>query len=142
MATKPTSPFPEFDVTKIMGEFRIPGLDMNALMDAQRKNIEAVTSANRLAFEGLQAAAARQADILRQSMEEAQSMVKEMMTSGTAEDRVAKQAELTKQAFERTLAHMKEVAEMIAKSNTEAAEIINKRVSESLDEIKSLAVKK
>ena len=138
MATKPTSPFPEFDITKIMGEFRIPGLDMNA----QRKNIEAVTSANRLAFEGLQAAAARQADILRQSMEEAQSMVKEMMTSGTAEDRVAKQADLTKQAFERTLSHMKEVAEMIAKSNTEAAEIINKRVSESLDEIKALAVKK
>ena len=142
MATKSTSPFPEFDITKVMGEFKIPGLDMNAMMDAQRKNIEAVTNANRLAFEGLQAAAARQADILRQSMEEAQGMIKEMMTSGTAEDRVAKQAELTKQAFERTLSHMKEVAEMIAKSNTEAADIINKRVSESLDEIKSLAVKK
>ena len=36
---------------------------------------------------------------------------------------------------------MKELAEMLAKSNTEAAEVITSRISESLDELKSMASK-
>ena len=127
------------DITKMMADFKLPGLDMDGLMATQRKNIEAVQAANKLAMEGLQAIAQRQTEILRQTMEEMSKMMSEMMSAGTPEDRVAKQADLMKTAFERALSNMREMAEMIAKSNTEAAEVISTRVSENLEEIKSMA---
>ena len=140
MANQPT-PFWEMDISKMVGDFKLPGVDMESLLAAQRKNIEALTAANRLALEGVQAVAQRQAEILRQTMEETSKMVSDLMAAGTPEDRVAKQADLMKSAFEKALANMRELAEMIAKSNTEAAEVISKRVSENLEEIKSMAKK-
>ena len=140
MVNQPT-PFWEMDISKMVGDFKLPGVDMESLLAAQRKNIEALTAANRLALEGVQAVAQRQAEILRQTMEETSKMVSDLMAAGTPEDRVAKQADLMKSAFEKALANMRELAEMIAKSNTEAAEVISKRVSENLEEIKSMAKK-
>jgi phasin family protein len=132
-------PFWDMDVSKMMGDMKVPGVDMDALMQSQRKNIEALTAANKLAFEGMQAVATRQTEILRSTMDELSKMTQEMMAAGTPEDRVAKQADLTKAAFEKSLANMKEIAEMIAKSNSEAADVITQRVSATLEEIKGMA---
>ena len=138
MAKPAAYPFFEMDVSKMMSEFKVPGVDIDAIMASQRKNIEAVTAANQLAIEGMQAVVRRQAEILRQTMEETSSMVTEVMGPGTPEDKMAKQAELVKVAFEKALANMKELAEMVAKSNTEAANVISKRFSESLEELKAM----
>ena len=83
----------------------------------------------------------RQAEIIRQSIEEASSLVGDLTSVGAPEEKAAKQAELVKTAFEKALANMKELSELVAKSNTEAAEILTKRVSESLDEVKSAIAK-
>ena len=141
MATQP-NPFWDMDITKVMGDMKLPGVDLEALMASQRKNIEALTAANKLAFEGFQAVATRQTEILRQTMEELQKMMTEVMSAGSPEDRVAKQAELAKSAFEKALSNMKEVAEMVTKSNTEATSVISNRISDSLEELKSMAGKK
>ena len=133
--------WPDMDFSKMMAEFKIPGVDMDAVMNAQRKNIEAVTAANRLAVEGMQAVIQRQTEVLRTTTEELTKMMSDMMSAGTPEDRVSKQADLVKAAFEKTLSNMKEMAEMIAKSNTEAAEVISKRISENLEEIKGISAK-
>ncbi|CAK0753927.1 Phasin [Azospirillaceae bacterium] len=139
---KPTAyPFFEMDVSKMLAEFKLPGVDVDAIMSSQRRNIEAVTAANQLAIEGMQAVVRRQAEILRQTMEETGAMLTEMMTAGAPEEKVAKQAELVKSAFEKALANMKELAEMVAKSNTEAANVISRRVSESLEELKGAIAK-
>lgn len=141
------TPFFDIDVTKLMdiskltADYKLPGVDMDQLLAAQRKNIEALTAANQLAFEGMQAVLRRQTEILRQSMEQASSMVTELMAAGAPEEKVAKNAELAKVAFEKALANMRELAEMVAKSNAEAAEVISKRVSESLDELKAAVQK-
>lgn len=132
-------PFWDMDVSKMMSDMKVPGVDMDALMQSQRKNIEAVTAANKLAFEGMQAVATRQTEILRQTMDEMSKMMSDMMSAGTPEDRMAKQADLTKAAFEKSLANMREIAEMIAKSNSEAADVITQRVSATLEEIKTMA---
>ncbi|HYD67876.1 phasin family protein [Azospirillum sp.] len=142
MAKQPTgNPFLEFDLSKALGEFKAPGIDIESILTAQRRNIEAVTAANQLAWEGLQAVLRRQNEILRQSVEEAGSMVSDVMGAGSPEDKAAKQAELAKAAFEKALANVRELAEMIAKSNSEAADVLSKRVSESLDEVKAAIAK-
>jgi len=52
-----------------------------------------------------------------------------------------KQAGMARKAFVQALANMRELAEMVSKSNSEAFAIINKRVTESLQELKSLVAK-
>ena len=141
MAKQP-QPMWDMDITKMMADFKVPGVDMDAMLQSQRKNIEALTAANQLAVEGMQAVARRQMEILRQTMEEASTTMQGMMATGTPEEGVAKQADLVKTAFEKALSNMKEMAEMIAKSNYEAADVLSKRVSASLEEIKAAAGKK
>jgi len=43
------NPFQAF--TKMMDQFRIPGVDLQAIMDGRRKDVEAVVQANRVAFQ-------------------------------------------------------------------------------------------
>ena len=56
-----TGETPFFDFTKLMSQFRLPGVDFAALVDRERKNIEALAEANRIAFEGWQSLVRRQA---------------------------------------------------------------------------------
>lgn len=134
------TPF-DFDLTKLLGDFKVPGVDFESIIASQRKNIEAVTAANQLAVEGLQAVLRRQAEIIRQSIEEASSLVGDLTSPSAPEEKAAKQADLVKSAFEKALANIKELSEMVAKSNSEAAEVLTKRVSESLEEVKSAIAK-
>ena len=140
MATN-RNPFLEMDVTKLMGEFKLPGVDVDKMVSAQRKNVEALTSANQLAAEGLQAIARRQSEIMRQTFEEAGRTMREMMEHSAPEDRMVKQTELAKTAFEAALSNMRELAEMVTKANAEAFDVINKRVAESLDELRDMIKK-
>ena len=152
MANNPFNPFAamdfskfdlsKFDMTKMLGDVKIPGFDMQAVMDAQRKNIEALTAANQAAVQGMQAVAQRQAEILSQAMNEVQSVAQQLASSANnPQEMTAKQTELARKAFEQALANMRELAEMVSKSNTEAFAIINKRVTESLQELKALVAK-
>jgi phasin family protein len=142
MANKTGNPFLDqdfsemFDFKKYMQNFNVPGMENNPLMEMQKKNLEAITHANRVAFEGAQAVIKRQNEIVRQAMQEAQDAMKELNNAGTTEDRVAKQTEIAKQAYETALKNLQELAEMAQKSNGEAMEHINKRVTESFDEMR------
>jgi len=132
-----------FDVTKIMGDFRVPGVDLEAAVASQRKNIEALTQANQLAVEGVQALMRRQVEITRQAMEDFSAMFRDFVQpNGSPEDRFAKQAEYSKHALEKGLSNAKELTELVAKANTEAFNVINKRVTESLDEVRDFAKKR
>lgn len=133
----------KFDVSKMLGDVKVPGVDVEALLASQRKNVEALTTANKVALEGLQAVAKRQAEILAQALAEATSVAKELAgLSSNPQELTAKQAAVAKEAFEKALANARELAELVNKSNTEAFAVINQRVNESLEELKALVVKK
>lgn len=141
MASKQAEQLFDFDISKYMSDFKLPGLDVETLVGSQRKNIEALTQANKLAYEGLQAVLKRQVEILRQTMDEVAVVSKDIAEPGTPQDKAAKQAELAKEAFERSLSNMRELAEMIAKANNEAFELLNKRFTQNLDEMRDVFVK-
>jgi phasin family protein len=140
-----TKPLKEFDLSKVVAEFfkqyKLSGIDLDALVASQKKNLEALTSANRVAFEGLEAVAKQQAEILQETMNEASKVVDQLSKSGSPPDVAARQTELAKSAFERALANMRELAEMVSKANQEASNTVKSRISASLDEIKEYARK-
>lgn len=138
---KQNNPFLDFDVTRMVGEFRMPGVDTEALLAAQRRNIEALTKANQLAAEGVQAVMKRQAEILRQTMEEASRMMGEIAKAGGPERQAVKQAEVAKTAFETAIANMKEIADLMTRANQDTFAVINKRVAESMEEVRAVMAK-
>ncbi len=141
MANTQSFPFFDTDLTKVFAEFKIPGFDMEALVSTQRRNIEAVTAANQLAIEGVQGVFRRQAEILRQLVEESAANLRELTAAGAPEQKIAQQTELVKTAFEKALGNLRELTEMVARSNTEAANVLTKRVGESLAELKDAVQK-
>ena len=126
----------DLDISKFIGDLKVPGVDVESVVSSQRKNIEALTQANKLAFEGVQAVFKRQVEIIRQSLEEGAAVAKEMVEAGTPQDKAIRQTELAKDTFERALANARELSEIIAKSNSEAFDLLNKRFAQILDEIK------
>ena len=126
------------EITKALESMKLPGVNVEALLSSQQKNIEALNAANRVAIEGIQNLGQRQAEILRLAMEEATKAAQEVAAVGQPQDIPAKQAEIAKAAFEKGLANMQELAEMAARANSDTLAVVNKRFTESFDELKAI----
>jgi phasin family protein len=134
------------DPSEMMDQFRkvfrgiqFPGVDLEPVIDAQRKNMEALTAANKAAFDGAWDLMQREMEMSRESVDAVAAIIKDMKAAPSAKDLPAKQTELLKKAVEKAVENMRELAEMAAKSNKEAFEIVKGRASKSLEEIKQLA---
>lgn len=139
----------EFDPGKLMSEFqnmlkqyKLPGVDIDSLVGSQKKNVEAVIAANRIAVEGMQAVAKRQAELFQDAMKEAQQAIGSISKASSPQDLATKQTELMKTAFEKSIATMREMAEILTKSSQEATKTINARMTATLEEIRGFALKK
>ena len=132
---KTTSPIPDF--TKLFGSFQIPGFDVDEFMSTQRKNFDAVSAAGQLAFEGYQTAFKRQIEMATEIAGKGSNGVQDLFTGGTPQDKLAKQADVFKSSIDKSLANLREILEIIGKSNSEAAEVLTKRFGEGLTELKS-----
>jgi phasin family protein len=141
MAKNGTSDTGFFDMTKAFGEFRLPGLDVEAVVTTQRKNLEALTQANQLAAEGVRALAQRQVEIAQQAFQETSALLREWTQPGAPEERLARNVEAVKQAFETGLATARELNEMTTKASTDVFSVITRRMSQGFDELRLYAKK-
>ena len=142
MSDRPTLP-PEMDPMRMLSEMKMPMVDVQALAAAQRRNLEALSAANRVALEGAQAIARRHMEILQQSMAEMTEAVRGVSSPNTdPSSRAAHQADMVKATYERAVNNMKELADLIQKSNAEALTVLNKRFSEAMDEVRGMVAKK
>lgn len=131
---------PEMDMMRMLADFRVPAMpNMEALAAAQRKNLEALSHANRVALEGAQAIARRHMEIMQAAMSEMTSAVQQLTTQEAPQAKAARQAEMMKSAYEKAVANLKELADLIQKSNAEALSVLNRRFAEAMDEIRQLA---
>lgn len=120
------------DLMKTLEQFKLPGVDMSAIIESSRKDIEAVVEANKSAYETMQAMARKQTEMLAGAMQGIQDGAK----SGVGDP--AKQAEAVRKAYDKALADMKEIAEMAKQSQAEGLARITERANEHLQEIKKL----
>jgi len=133
--------FFDFDMTKIFADFRFRPIDVEAVWASQRRNIEALSQANQLAVEGMHAVAKRQIELTQQTIEELSALVREMAQPLPTEDRIAKQTEYTKKMIDKSLSHGREITALATKAGSEAAEVLQKRATEGIDEMRAFACK-
>jgi phasin family protein len=123
------------DVTKMFEQFKVPGVDMAAMVEARRKDVEALIAANKAALESMQAIANKQAEMMTEAMQSLQQAAK---TPGGGNVDPARQTEVVRKVFETTLTDMKELAELAHKSQVDAIALVTQRATEHVQEIQKL----
>jgi phasin family protein len=111
--------------------------DVEAIVTSQRKNMEALTQANQCAVEGVQKVLQRQFESAGRTLDDFSTMVHDLFKpNGSPESWMAKQAEFSKKTIESGLANARELTETVTQANTAAFNILAKRMTETLDEVR------
>lgn len=114
------------DFFKAWTDFKMPTFDAGSFTAAQKRNLEALSAANQVVTESIQAISRRQAEVMRTNVENMLKASKEIWTSKSPETNTAKQAELAKSIYESAVSNAREISEMASKSSLEAFDIISK----------------
>lgn len=133
--------YPDWDFAKAFGDYKFPTVDVEALAAAQQKNFEAIAAANRLAVEGFQKVAKLQADMVRDTLDRAAKAAEEYAGLTNPEDRLVKQAKLTKSSLEIGLTNLREISDIIVETTNETVDVVGKRVAEGFDEFEKFVGK-
>ncbi len=124
-----------------MGQLKLPEFDFQAMLESQRKNLDAVTEANRSLIEGTEALLKRQAELFQEAAKDAVESMSSL-TDIKPEEIAAKQAELFTQAYDKASESMREIAEILRAAQENAIKTMDERVREGLAELKALASRK
>ena len=122
------------DIGKMMQQFKLPGIDIAAIIESQKKDMEALAEANRQAYEGIQALARRRSEILMESLSQWQAAMKD----ATGPDALSKQAERARKGVQKAMVDMRELAEMEAASRSKAWKVVQDRFQENLVNLQKL----
>lgn len=132
------NPNPFGDLTNILGQFKIPGVDLKAFIESRRKDFEALVAANQAANEAMQSVARQQAELLTQSMRAIQDATSGAVRGAGGLADPVKQAELNRKAFETAFDSLRDLAETTRKSQADALAMLSKRAAERMDEINAV----
>ena len=122
------------DLGKLAEKIKLPGVDIAAIVESQRRDMEALAEANKQAYEGIKALAQRRNEILQEALVEWQ----EAMKDATGKDALAKNAERAKRGVQQAIANFKELADMEAKSRSKAWKIVQDRFQDNLANLQKL----
>jgi phasin family protein len=126
------------DILKLLEQYKLPGIDVAAIIEMRRKDIDALMTANRVALEGAQSVGQKQVEILRSTLDQLSSLIRQASASESMTERTTKTRELVQQVLQRALENMRELAETAHKSQTDTYPVLTKRIQENLDEAKAL----
>ena len=136
------NPFADFDFSKMAGEFKLPTVNVESMVETGRKNFAAMTTASTAAVESMKTIATRQGDMFRAAMEDFSKHGSDVLAASTIEEKAAKQIDFAKKSYELAVANTKELADLYTKSSTEAFEALSARVAELTEEVKAAIAKK
>jgi phasin family protein len=131
-------PFANTDLTKAWAHFKMPSLNIGALLEAHRKNAAALTNANEVVFDGLKTLAQRQGDLFKTTVEDCSRVPSDLLVGASFEERASKQADATRHIYVSAVARFRELSDIAVKANLTAVDILNARVSEAFDEFRAL----
>ena len=112
----------------------------SAIASNGRKDLEALIKANQKSYQGLQSVVQRQTEMLRDSITAWQGTMKSLPGNDPKEG-MAKLDVMGRAAFKQALDDIRELADMAAKSQAEAFEIVRERIASNVDEVTKLLKK-
>jgi phasin family protein len=119
---------------KFGADLQVPKVDLDQMIEAHRKNIEALTSSATAMAEGAQAMAQKQREIVEAGLREATALAQEIKSH--SEQNLAQQTEFAKKAFDIAVKGAQDTAQLTRTSTGDAVKIFQDRMREGLEEIR------
>jgi acyl-CoA thioesterase YciA len=117
--------FAGFDFAKLIESCQISGVDMTALIDTEKKNIDALMEVNRSAYDGWRNLMAQQAEVFQETM-------KAIAAEAGGESVAGRRTEIAREGFEKALANMRQLAETATESQKQTMEILRRRFEDGM----------
>jgi phasin family protein len=137
MAKKPDAdPFTSL-FTKFGKDLKMPGMDVQAILDHHRKNFEALQKSASVSASGAQSIMAKQRDMLQETMREITAMAENLRSAGSPQEAMNRQVDFARRSFERAVENTSEVGEIAKKSGTESVEVLRERIKDMMQEIRA-----
>jgi phasin family protein len=114
----------------------VPKLDVDKLIENQRKNIDALGQTAKAAAGGAQSVVQKQREVLEAGLREASTLMRGFQPLANPQETLAKQTEFARKVFDIAVQGAQETAETAGKSSTEVVNVIRDRLKESWEEIR------
>jgi phasin family protein len=129
-------------IRDILSNYRLPGIDLDAFIQARRDDIDAISRATAVAFTGAQDITGKQAELLKAALGELSQALTSRQQSATdagAEPAAAeKQRELVQNTLSRTLDGMKDMADAAQRAQSEIFDIALERARSNAEQLRSI----
>jgi phasin family protein len=133
-----STPFnPLTDFTKMLEQFKFPGVDSTSITESTRKDLEALTEANRLAYEGMQALIRKQTELLNENARAIQTAAQQIQ-GATPTEVMASQSEFVQKSLQKAFDNMRQLAEIAQQSQTAAIAAMTRRAEENMQALKTI----
>jgi phasin family protein len=116
-------------------------LDVDVFLKMQQRNFETMVEANRIFVDTAQAIARCQSDMMKDCVEQVTRAFAELSVRGEPGEIAAREGAAVQALFEKTATHVRDIAELLSKSNADAVELVNGRMKSIMDETRTVAPK-
>ena len=117
--------------------FGLSQVDVEKLIETNRKNIEELGESAKAAVGGARTVAQKQREVLEAGLREATAVARSYKPLGNPPEILAKQTEFAKKVFDTAVQGARESAEASLQSTAEAVKIIQERMKANLEELRS-----
>ncbi|MGA2950688.1 MAG: TIGR01841 family phasin [Caulobacteraceae bacterium] len=119
---------------ELASKYPLPGVDLSAVAEWQRKDLEAVTEAGKVLTDGARASFERRNEILAEAVAQWQAALKD----ATSPDALSKGGEMARQGVEKAMANFRELTELEAKARADAWKVVQDRMQQNMAELQKL----
>jgi phasin family protein len=134
--TKETQSYIEM-MRSFAGNLGLPQVDVEKLIETNRKNIEALAASAKVTAGGAQSVAQKQREVLEAGLREASALARAYQPMGNAQEILARQTDFVKKVFDIAVQGTRDSAELSRQSTSEAVKIIQERMKASLEEFRA-----
>ncbi len=118
---------------RMIAVLRYRGLDAEAMRLAQQRQIDTMREAGDILARTMQDIGERQSTLMKETMERVLGSIPGKSTDGNFAELTARQAEMSREQIDASLAAFKSIAEMMWTCGRSALDLMNRTMNESID---------
>ncbi|MCC8966088.1 TIGR01841 family phasin [Bradyrhizobium sp. Pear76] len=122
---------------KFGSDLGLPKLNVDELLQTQKKNLEALGQSAKVAAQGAQSVAQKQREVLEAGLREASTLAREYKPLGKVHENLALQTEFARKVFDIAVKGAQDSASTARQSTTDAVKIIQDRMKENFEEFRA-----
>jgi phasin family protein len=124
-------------LSKFGAELGLPTVDVDRLLEAHKKNIEALANSASVISEGARSVAEKNQEIFEAGLHELAAIARDYRPLAAETDLAEKRVEFAKKVFDAIAKNARDVNDIANQSTKEASRIFQDRLKASIDDIKA-----